>query len=341
MRERIIKLNLHGVTAGTPPPPSEHLRGEKKELSGWSPRSSRSNVAFLRSVDFTMLIDDNGEALEGLALTLTVRDCPPTHEHWSTLRNTFFKRLRRLRLVSGHWVTEWQKRGVPHLHGAFYYPAGTLTPEFLKFILSAWVDISKEYNPSLRSQYATRIHDALGWLQYTAKHLARGFNHYQRSSENVPEEWLKKTGRIWGKIGNWPTSETLELNVNSEEYFRFRRIVRSWRIAEHRENLHKYAREKAIPDLDFILRSVPYSDFLKVKESAIQYALKNCCKFQKKLVLSARKMLTCKNKKLSSVRGISEWIPEELALNMALAARSAIRVVPQKVNPHEERGGAA
>lgn len=321
MRDRIIKLNLHGVTAGTPPPPSNHVRGEKNELSGWSARSSRSNVAFLRSVDFKGLVDDQGEDLDGIALTLTVKDCPPSHEHWKKLREAFLVRLRRRGLVVGHWVTEWQKRGVPHMHGAFYFPPGTLSPEFNQMLLTAWVQVAADYSPALRSQYATPIHDALGWVQYTAKHLARGFNHYQRSSDNVPEQWKKKTGRIWGRIGNWPTKEPEELTLNSDEFFRFRRIVRSWRVSQHRSELLKYAQNKAIKDLDFILRAVPDADYQKVKKTAIDFALKNCCKFQKKRVLSAKRMLNCNKRPLSSVRGVSEWISYDLGLEMAFASR--------------------
>lgn len=340
MRDRIIKLSLHGVTAGTPPPPSDHVRGEKNELNGWSARSSRSNVAFLRSVDFKGLVDDQGEDLDGIALTLTVRDCPPTHDHWKKLREAFFVRLRRRGLVMGHWVTEWQKRGVPHMHGAFYFPSGTLTNEFKKGLLSAWVDVAFDYSPSLRSQHATPIHDALGWVQYTAKHLARGYKHYQRSSENVPHEWKQKTGRIWGKIGKWPTKEPEELTLNSDEFFRFRRIVRSWRVALHRSNLKDYAEKKAIPDLDFILRSVPQTDFFQSKKDLTQFALDHCCKFHKKLILSARNMLNCKNKNLSSVRGVSEWIPYDLGLEMAFAARSAsINAASGSPSLPEARGG--
>ena len=86
-------------------------------VKGWSKTASRNNTKFLRSV---YVPDLSGAAV---AFTLTIRDCPPTSDDWKILRETFIKRLRRAGMVRLHWLTEWQKRGVPHLHGIAYFPA--------------------------------------------------------------------------------------------------------------------------------------------------------------------------------------------------------------------------
>ena len=52
-----------------------------------------------------------GVPLLGLSGSLTLRDCPPSHDDWKTLREALFFRLRRKGLYRLHWLTEWQKRG--------------------------------------------------------------------------------------------------------------------------------------------------------------------------------------------------------------------------------------
>lgn len=326
MRDRILKLSLHGVTAGTPPRhETDFIRGERGECSGWSARSSRSNKAFLFSVDYEALVDSDGQPLEGIALTLTVRDCPPTHDHWKKLREAYFLRLRRSGLVAGHWVTEWQRRGVPHMHGAFYFPAGTLTPEFVKKLLSSWVSVSAQYGSMIRSQYATPIHDALGWFQYTAKHMARGHRHYQRSPENVPQSWKQKTGRMWGKIGSWPETEPVELTLTDDEFYRFRRIVRGWRVAHHRGEMHQKIENHGLSEFHRFFSGYPDQVQAFFQLEAARRFLRSCpdYRFFRQKIRFAKKMLSSNSRGISSVRGISEWVPFDWALSMALAAQAA------------------
>ncbi|WP_425527867.1 rolling circle replication-associated protein, partial [Xylella fastidiosa] len=61
----------------------------------------------------------------GLALTLTVRDCPATAQEWQRMRRAWEKRMKRAGMIRVHWVTEWQRRGVPHLHCAIWF-SGTV-----------------------------------------------------------------------------------------------------------------------------------------------------------------------------------------------------------------------
>lgn len=270
----VIKLYHHGITAGMPPGKITHERALRGEVYGWSHQATRNNTSFLRSVRL--------EKLSGLgfAFTLTVKDCPSTSDEWHKLRSSFIKRLRRMGMVRGHWVTEWQRRGVPHLHGVAYFNLSTHDADFssqyiviYSGIKDAWLEVSAKFGSQRWGQNLKPITDALGWLQYLAKHASRGVSHYQRSSENIPAGW-KKTGRVWGKVGDWPTDEPIRLELSRRGYFHFRRLVRSWRKSQASTSGDKFR------------------------------------------IVTARKMLQDSDKHRCEVRGVSEWIPESLALHM-------------------------
>lgn len=228
---RMLKLYRHGVTMGTPPSKNDHLRAKRAEVTGWSESATRRMIQFLRSVDETSLpITPSGDSLQGYAVTLTVRDCPPSSDDWKRLRNAYIDRLRRMGLYRLHWVTEWQRRGVPHLHGAIWLPSSVSWGD----LLFHWCQVAEKYGASLRGQYCLEINDAIGWFKYLSKHSARGVQHYQRNPENIPPEWQKKTGRVWGKVGIWDTHEPVEFSISGPAYYRLRRIIRSWRVADAR-----------------------------------------------------------------------------------------------------------
>ena len=111
----LLILRRHGLSMGVPPSSNTHLRGKKKRVQGWSSGSARNNTNFLQSVV------ESGLTGAGVAFTSTVRDCPSV-EGWKKIRNAFLMRLRREGAIRIHWVTEWQRRGVPHLHGVVYFP---------------------------------------------------------------------------------------------------------------------------------------------------------------------------------------------------------------------------
>lgn len=96
----------------------------------------------------------------------------------------------RAGMVRLHWVTEWQRRGVPHLHCAIWFPDAydTITPT------RAWVEVASAYGAGLRGQHARIIDGPVGWFQYLAKHAARGVKHYQRTADSIPEGWQKRPG---------------------------------------------------------------------------------------------------------------------------------------------------
>lgn len=262
----IITLQKNGIKAGvsgsgardrTPP--------EKTALAGWSQSSIRRNNDFLRSVDYGRL-----EGMAGLAFTGTLQQCPESSDEWQRILRAFWRRLRRMDVALVHYVTEWQRRGVPHVHcSLFWRDPDPMTP---MRVIDHWLALTGHLGADTFGQHITTITDALGWAQYTSKHAQRGLFHYQRTPEAVPVHWGGKTGRMWGKLGDWPIWEDVRLEVSQSGYHRFRRIVRGWRIADARASGNK------------------------------------------RRIRSARRMLQCNDKALSSVRGLSEWLPDSQTL---------------------------
>lgn len=262
----VLKMLPHGLTAGIPPMRNQHQRAKRGEVQGWSEGATRRNVAFLRSIIETELYG------HGYALTLSVRDCPPTPDDWHRIRRAWEMRMVRAGMIRLHWVTEWQRRGVPHLHVAIWFDEAC--PSVAGYARDCWLAVAAAFGVSHRGQHVQPIDGPIGWFRYVSKHAARGVKHYQRAPENIPEGWKQKTGRVWGKSGHWPTREELRINLQGCEgdrgYYAFRRLVRSWRIAD--------ARAKGEVDRK----------------------------------IQARRMLECHDRVLSQLRGVSEWITEDL-----------------------------
>ena len=265
---KIITIQKNGVKAGVSGTHAKKNKPpEKTELAGWSASSIRRNNDWLRSVDYVHL-----NHLQGFAFTGTVKTCPPDSDQWHKVLKAFWMRLQRMGVVLIHWVIEWQRRGVPHVHCSLFFDNPSI--DIQQKVLSHWVALTACWGASAFGQHITPITNALGWAQYTAKHAQRGLFHYQRSPENMPIEWQSKTGRMWGKWGSWPISEPVKLEVSSPGWYMFRRIVRNWRISDARASGNK------------------------------------------KRISSARKMLTCTDKNLSSVRGLSEWLPDSVMFDL-------------------------
>lgn len=265
---KIITIQKNGVKAGVSGARAKKNKPpEKTELSGWSASSIRRNNDWLRSVDYVHL-----NHLQGFAFTGTVKTCPPDSDQWHKALKAFWMRLKRMGVILIHWVIEWQRRGVPHVHCSLFFDNPPI--DIQQKILAHWVALTACWGSSSLGQEIKPITNALGWAQYTAKHAQRGLFHYQRSPENMPIEWQSKTGRMWGKWGSWPISEPVKLEVSSPGWYMFRRIVRNWRISDARASGNK------------------------------------------KRISSARKMLTCTDKNLSSVRGLSEWLPDSVMFDL-------------------------
>lgn len=283
----VLKLYPNGLTGGVPPFIANPRPALRSDCSGWTLRSSRSNTRFLYSIRSPELSTSaEGAPLLGFALSFTIRDCPLSHEDWKKVRESFFVRLRRRGLYRLHWLTEWQKRGVPHLHAALWFDAAAVhaymaktwpklpVQAFPALLKADWLQLTASYRSSTGAQDIKPISDDLGWLQYLSKHAARGAAHYQRAVGSMPAGW-QKTGRMWGHLGNFPTQEPLGLDLDNAGWFQLRRIVRRWRIAQARSDRKPSVRR----------------------------------------IRSARRMLRCSDYALSCVRGVSEWIPLNLGLS--------------------------
>lgn len=289
-----VTVYRHGATMGagnsnaTPP--------TRTAVTGWSGHAIRRNLLFLYSVDERGL-----DGLHGLALTLTVRDCPQDPRDWQNARDAFFDCLRRSGVHLVHWVTEWQRRGVPHLHLAAYW----IDPPDLVAILGHWLRIARPFGAGLRGQHAHPIYDVLGWNQYVSKHAARGLHHYQRNPDNIPQAWRGgSTGRMWGKLGPWPIVEPSKLDLDPASYHRLRRIVRGWRLADARK-LVKLSRGALRLGKVVAVRSGESYKVLPGMRPAGDRGM-----VDGRRIRAARRMLKCPEPKLSAVRGLSEWMPQ-------------------------------
>lgn len=243
-----------------------HQRGKRAEIQGWSPSSVRRLRNFLYSVEV------GGLDGYGYAITLTMRDCPPDPVVFANVIKSLMDRYRRAGLLRLHWVVEWQKRGVPHLHAAVYFPEKL--PMLGWELIHHWLELTEPWGASFGAQDVKPIESATGWLQYLAKHGARSVKHYQR--QGMPPGW-EKTGRLWGHRGEWPTvGEPMRFDIDRAGWFRLRRMVRAWRLADARREPDRQTRARR--------------------------------------VASARRMLSHPDPKVSQVRGTSEWIPEHVYL---------------------------
>lgn len=261
------------------------LRGD---VNGWSAGAVRRNLKFLYSVD------ERGLTGQGWALTLTVRDCPPSHRDWRRVVDLFLRQVRRtLGTIRAHWVTEWQRRGVPHLHMAIWLPDASPAPDVA--LVRLWLHYAAAYRPGPKGQIAKPICGAVGWFQYVSKHAARGLAHYQRAAANMPTQWAK-SGRMWGTGGDWPIREPVKLQIDNQGYHVLRRWARAWRIADARAK-HAELRRKL--------------DEGRFEQTVLRAYLET-----RRRIPSARTMLRCPDPNLSRVRGISEWIGESLMLRM-------------------------
>ncbi|KXV79862.1 hypothetical protein AD953_00805, partial [Acetobacter malorum] len=216
---------------------------KRGSCGGWSPAVARRNMRFLWSVE-----NDKLDGV-GFSLTFTVQTCPETAKDWSRLVDRLSVALMRGTKVSPsamrlHWVTEWQKRGVPHLHGAVYFAQEAVEaaggPSAMEHrLVAVWTHLAASYGSQKWSQTVKHIYDALGWSQYVAKHAARGARHIQRSSHCLPSGWQGQTGRMWGKSGVWPVAEALKFEFgNMAAYAAFRRLMRSYSKAQARVEMN-------------------------------------------------------------------------------------------------------
>lgn len=268
------KLYPNGLTMGMGGNPNP-VGGKRGSVDGWSPAAVRRHTRWLYSIDATAL---HGH---GWSLTLTVRDLPESAAEWSALRRAYLKRIERSGLLlRHHWVTEWTERKRPHQHLAVYLSEELTTGQAARLLVLPWLELAGQYGSGHRGQHIAPITGPVGWLEYLSKHAARGVSHYQRNGK--PPGW-DTTGRLWGYGGDWPTVEPAEVTLTRSEFFRYRRQVRAWRVADARAALAAATTPKA-------------------------------ARGARRRIKAARRMLRSPDRTLSEVRGVSEWISETVGL---------------------------
>jgi len=238
--------------------PHKRTPGKRDVCTGWTAGAARRCRDFLMTIDTDRLPPDE----IGMALSLTVKDCPLDSDDWSRRRKLLIQRMQRLGATRHHWVTEWQQRGHPHLHlFAFFdlHLAKRVSPftadadpsdplirdELVQHVTKglsvaltdAWLTLCADLRAGPRSQHVVALYGLRGWMQYVAKHSARGAEHYQRQRHALPQGW-QKSGRLWGKGGHWPTVE-LVYDVDDRTWFRMRRAKRGLMRATARTQLAK------------------------------------------------------------------------------------------------------
>lgn len=269
-----MQLNSHGGSLTTHKSRTTAIPPKRTANKGWTKHAALRNRGFLFSV-VSQKLDG-----VGFSITLTVKECESPHE-WARWKKNFIQTLSdRYDLTRYHMVTEWQRRGAPHLHMAAWFGADTARgfldregeePSVLLgptereiwekaipqpiHLIKLWRKISALGSPSVLAQDIKEIPDgdALHWLRYLAKHGSRGVSNYQRHAENIPKRWRGETGRVWGKGGKWPIMDPLQVEgISQENKFRLRRLYCSYlrscspthRIKEeNKKHVSKYWRD--------------------------------------------------------------------------------------------------
>jgi hypothetical protein len=123
-------------------------------IGGWSIQSTWCLRRWFYSVD--------GAALDvyGYVILFMVCDFLPTAADWTATRDRFFRRMRRSGLVRGQWLTEWQRRGVPHMHGCLFLPESNLE----EFVTDHWLEAVAEWRPGARGQVVKSLWGLPGWF---------------------------------------------------------------------------------------------------------------------------------------------------------------------------------
>lgn len=288
---RVLTLYRNGIKMGRAPAKNDHERGKRGEVVGWSPSAAKRNVDFLRSIA--------SEKLSGFGYTatFTLKNCPDTSTDWHRLRRALFMRFERMGMLRCHWVTEWQRRGVPHLHGIFYFPE----PVNPATLVAHWLAVAQEFVVSPKAQHVREVTHIVGWFKYVCKHASRGHQHYQRTKGGIPKGW-EKTGRVWGHTGEWEIMEPQKFMVDDDTFFRLRRIARRMAIANAR-----------------------------VPEKVIAGGVVVGEKVNGRNVSRMRRMLKHNNAELSRLRGFSEWLPIEYSIRLLelQVAQNEVKILPR------------
>lgn len=302
-----ISIRQHGVSASRNQTVVNPVTGEIVKLTafnqpertatrGWTPNVARRNEQRLQQVDF--------DAIDGVPafVTLTM----PSGQMGEVSAADFhgwLKRwiqyMKRHELVHYYWILEFQASGNPHLHVLVWLDHEPEPLETFK-ALRSWVGILNKSGVGARIQGQIWEPIDVGGeitvdgetvpahpervLMYLAKHAARGVAHYQRQLSNMPEDWQYRSGRVWGHDRGLPLREQENVECDYPTFWTFRRLVRRWRLAE----------AWSIKDADRRRRAIS----------------------------QARGSLRCSRRDVSPYRGVSAWVPSDVASALLDAAVS-------------------
>ncbi|KFI63795.1 rolling circle replication-associated protein [Bifidobacterium catenulatum] len=302
-----ISIRQHGVSASRNQTVVNPVTGEIVKLTafnqpertatrGWTPNVARRNEQRLQQIDF--------DAVDGFPafVTLTM----PSGQMGDVSAADFHGWLKRwLQFMKRHglqhyyWILEFQASGNPHLHVLVWLDHDWDALEQFK-ALRSWVNMLNKSGVGARLQGQIWESIDVGGvitvdgkpvpahpervLMYLAKHAARGVAHYQRQIENMPEDWKYRSGRVWGHDRGLPLCAQQDVETDYPTFHRFRRLVRRWRLAEAR----------GIKDADR----------------------------RRQAIVQARRSLRCGRRDVSPYRGVSAWIPSDVASALLDAAEA-------------------
>lgn len=269
---------------------------ERTATKGWTVNVARRNEQRLQQVDF--------EAVDGVPafVTLTM-PAQQMADVSAAMFHAWLKRwiqyMKRHGLLHYYWILEFQATGNPHLHLLVWLDHDWDALEQYK-ALRSWVNMLNKSDVGARLQGQIWENIDVGGelvvdgervpahpervLMYLAKHAARGVAHYQRQSSNMPEDWQYRSGRVWGHDRGLPLREQENVECDYPTFWTFRRLVRRWRLAEAR----------SIKDADRRRRAIS----------------------------QARGSLRCSRRDVSPYRGVSAWVPSDVASALLDAAVS-------------------
>lgn len=269
---------------------------ERTATKGWTVNVARRNEQRLQQVDF--------EAVDGVPafVTLTM-PAQQMADVSAAMFHAWLKRwiqyMKRHGLLHYYWILEFQATGNPHLHLLVWLDHDWDALEQYK-ALRSWVNMLNKSDVGARLQGQIWENIDVGGelvvdgervpahpervLMYLAKHAARGVAHYQRQLSNMPEDWQYRSGRVWGHDRGLPLREQENVECDYPTFWTFRRLIRRWRLAEAR----------SIKDADRRRRAIS----------------------------QARGSLRCSRRDVSPYRGVSAWVPSDVASALLDAAVS-------------------
>lgn len=300
-----IAIRAHGVSASkfqqlVNPETGEIVKladlqpPERTATRGWTVNVARRNEQRLQQIDF--------DAIDGIPafVTLTMPSQQMgdvTAAMFHSWLKSWLRYMKRHGLSHYYWILEFQASGNPHLHVLVWLDH---TPDPLETYraLRSWVGILNKSGVGARLQGQIWENIDVGGeivvdgervpahpervLMYLAKHASRGVAHYQRQIANMPDDWQYRSGRVWGHDRGLHLQEQEDVETDYPTFHRFRRLVRRWRLAEAR----------GIKDADR----------------------------RRAAIVQARRSLKCGRRDVSTYRGVSAWIPSDVASALLDAA---------------------